>query len=58
MTQPCDVSIFGPLNAHWRKEAHAWKFETNNDVINKPTFPLVFKRALNSIKPDSIINGF
>lgn len=58
LLQPCDVSVFGPLKAHWKNAAHSWKFETNNEIVSKTTFPLVFQKALKEITSETVINGF
>ncbi|XP_071642849.1 uncharacterized protein [Temnothorax longispinosus] len=57
--QPCDVTIFKPLKAHWKKVVYEHKQQTQKP-ITKANFALLFKKAFGRLllKVETIQNGF
>ncbi|CAG5058953.1 unnamed protein product [Parnassius apollo] len=58
LLQPMDVSVFRPLKLFWRQETRKWKTENLGEQVKKENFAPILKRALESITPDCIKNGF
>ncbi|VEN54906.1 unnamed protein product [Callosobruchus maculatus] len=56
MMQPCDVSIFRPLKAAWKKVVRHSR--QDRVTINKQNFCSFFKKAFDAVTADSIKNGF
>lgn len=55
--QPCDVSIFKPLKSYWKEVTRAHNLNSKSP-ITKNNFGIIFKKAFDKVKPESIINGF
>ena len=59
VSQPLDVSFFGPLKHHWTFVCHQFLSENPGASITKLNFSSLFSRAwYKAIKPENIINGF
>ena len=57
--QPLDVSVFGPLNKGWSKEAKQWETAHSDEVITQVNFAKVFLPAYQKyVTPENIISGF
>ncbi len=49
ITQPLDVSFFGPLKSHWRKILSLWKEENLGKNLTKDVFPQLLRVAIDSM---------
>ena len=58
MLQPLDVSVFKSLKSLWAIAKNKWKETHSNENINKKSFPIVFKGAVDQITLSTIVNGF
>ncbi len=45
ITQPFDVGIYSELKTHWKKVVGAWAFANMGCVVDKCTFPGIFRNA-------------
>jgi len=55
--QPCDVSIFKQLKSYWKDVTKEHNLISNSS-ITKNNFGILFQKAFEKVKPESIINGF
>ena len=60
ITQPLDISFFGPLKQNWKKAIRQWKKETRKSRINRENFAVVLEMAVNLFEgaKKAIVNGF
>ena len=58
LLQPLDVSVFKSLKNLWATAKNKWKETHSNENINKKSFPIVFKGAVDQITLSTVVNGF
>ena len=58
LLQPLDVSVFKSLKSLWATAKIKWKKTHSNENINKISFPIVFKGAVDQITLSTVVNGF
>ena len=58
LLQPLDVSVFKSLKNLWATVKNKWKETHSNENINKKSFPIVFKGAVDQITLSTVVNGF
>ena len=59
VSQPLDVSFFGPLKHHWTNVCHQFLSENPGASVTKLIFSSLFSQVwYKGIKPENIINGF
>ena len=64
LTQPLDVTFFGPMKRKWRNLLGAWKMTAEgrrNTMLPTPAFPRLLKQLWNAIQPTAetnLIKGF
>ena len=57
--QPCDFALFGPLKSFWKSAVKEWQLENLGRVVEKDTFPKVFRGAWEKVTTLEIaIRGF
>lgn len=56
--QPADVSAFRPLKNNWNKAVLEFRRDNPNAVVTKENFAFVLKKAVSSLTPEAIKNGF
>ncbi|KMQ88832.1 tigger transposable element-derived protein 6-like protein, partial [Lasius niger] len=57
--QPMDVAMFHPLKKAWKNVIHDWRMEHNAAALKREAFPLVLKKAIDSINSaKNLQNGF
>jgi len=57
--QPLDRSVFGPLKRAYNEACSAFMQDHPLHLVNKHTFPTLFKEAwLSAVSPSNVINGF
>lgn len=58
ITQPADVSVFGPIKKMYRKAVRKFQAENVGEVVTKLNIAIILKTVVDDIKPENIINGF
>lgn len=58
ITQPADVSVFGPLKKMYRKAVRRFQADNLGEVVTKMNIAGILNSVIDHIKPDTIINGF
>ena len=58
LLQTLDVSVFQSLKSLWATAKNKWKETRSNENINKKSFPIVFKGAVDQIALSTVVNGF
>lgn len=56
--QPADVAAFKPLKAAWGKATLEFRRLNPDAIVNKETFAVVVKKAIETMKPEATRNGF
>ncbi|XP_030020789.2 uncharacterized protein LOC115440557 isoform X1 [Manduca sexta] len=55
---PMDLSVFRPLETHWKEAVTQWKMENLGQNLQKENFAQVLQKALSNLSKDCIKNGF
>lgn len=55
ITQPWNVSCFGPLKDAWKKEVFQWRLENNGERMKKEQFGMILKSAVDTLDWRSIL---
>ena len=55
--QPCDVGLFGPMKASWKREVQNWQNTHTGQSLTKRDFPGVFKTAFQNVTEISLVNN-
>ncbi|CAG4940214.1 unnamed protein product [Parnassius apollo] len=58
ITQPADVSVFGPIKKLYRKEVAKFQAHNMGEVVTQLNIASILKSIVEEIKPDNIISGF
>lgn len=59
MLQPLDRTVFGPFNTAYNTACSQFLSESPYHIINKGSFPSIFKKAWDSgVSTDNIVHGF
>ncbi|KAJ8912671.1 hypothetical protein NQ315_008999 [Exocentrus adspersus] len=56
--QPMDVAIFHPLKSRWKEVVMKWRIAHNADRLRKEHFSILLTKALETITPEMLANGF
>lgn len=58
ITQPADVSVFGPIKKMYRKAVRKFQSENVGEVVTKLNIAMIIETTVADLKPECIINGF
>lgn len=58
ITQPADVSVFGPIKKRYRNAVRKFQSENIGEVVTKLNIATILKTVIDELKPETIINGF
>lgn len=58
ITQPADVSVFGPIKKMYRNAVRKFQSENIGEVVTKLNIAVILKTVVDDLKPEIIINGF
>ncbi|GBP20461.1 Tigger transposable element-derived protein 6 [Eumeta japonica] len=58
ITQPADVSVFGPIKKMYRKAVYKFQSENVGEVVTKLNIAIIIKAIVDDLKSQTIIKGF
>ncbi|GBP01004.1 hypothetical protein EVAR_2287_1 [Eumeta japonica] len=58
ITQPADVSVFGPIKKMYRKAVRKFQSENVGEVVTKLNIAIIIKAIVDDLKSQTIIKGF